>query len=356
MADSIKRHNNTVRNDIYISADSAEGGNGSKDMLLSSISQALKMYPEKSNITFHVSGAITESGTISSANKNLNLTIEGDGSTSITWNFSSDVANKTCIVLSSGGGSETYNQNVTLKNISLVNKNGSIAHVEGGTLTLDNATLTTEFADNVPAINVKNGGKVVMLSGRIHNSAQGVLIGEKSTFIMESGSIESNGSKDGYYATDINGAGVYVDSDGAFYLNGGAITNNHSKDDTDWEKNGAGVCINKGAFWMKGGEISKNSLSGEGCSSGYSATGLYWEFDKDETRDGYIPKAGTDSTCTLQGGAISHNKYDGGSGWEGNDISSYGQWCFWKTSSSGKVLLGNDNIYADVSQITINLN
>ena len=129
--------------------------------------------------------------------------------------------------------------------------------VQSGTLTIENATIDSQYNAGITqsngAVKVDGGNLIINNGAKICNAGYfGVWINNNGTFTMNGGEISNNGIHD---LSLIYTGGVLMGS-GTFTMNGGSIHDNVSKD--NWE--GAGVKVNNGAtFHMLGGEISNNA-------------------------------------------------------------------------------------------------
>jgi len=152
-----------------------------------------------------------------------------------------------------GNANLTLNSPVKLRIISFndeckikLTSAGSIFTVDGGTLTLNNITLTGINSNNSPVVKV-NKGEFNMYNSTISSNTNsgnggGVYVNDGS-FYMRDGSTISGNTNSG------NGGGVYV-NDGSFYMrDGSTISGNTSSG------NGGGVYVNDGDFYMYDGSI-----------------------------------------------------------------------------------------------------
>ncbi len=115
---------------------------------------------------------------------------------------------------------------------------GNVVYVNGGKFELD------ETSGEVPCGGITGGADIGDGVGG------GVYVNNGGTFTLTNGEILSN------YALDLGG-GVYVNS-GTFIMNGGLLYNNKSV-------YGGGLCLDwAGSFIMNGGEIGSNSAKGQG--------------------------------------------------------------------------------------------
>ena len=161
--------------------------------------------------------------------------------------------------------------------------------VQSGTLTIENATIDSQFKAGVTqrqgAVKVNGGNLIIKDGAKICNAGYfGVWIVNNSTVTMNGGEICNNGIHD---LSSIYTGGVLMGS-GTFTMNGGSIHDNVSK--ADWA--GAGVKVNAGAeFIMNGGEISNNAAKSADGGAIY-----------------------TEGTVTIKGGTLSNNTGNGNGG------------------------------------------
>jgi hypothetical protein len=161
-----------------------------------------------------------------------------------------------------GAGGYTFGENVTGITVSLrgghdlglgEDSKNLLRIGANQSLVLRESALVGRSTNNLPLVNVFDGGTFTMRSGVISGntnttslgSGGGVYVHGGGIFTMYDGIISGNSA---FY-----GGGVYIQS-GSFIMEGGEISVNSGS-------NGGGVHIRDGSFIMKGGEISGNTPS-----------------------------------------------------------------------------------------------
>jgi hypothetical protein len=202
------------------------------------------------------------------------------------------------------------------RNIEL-NTNGSMFRIHNGTtLILENITLRGRNSNNVPLVNVVNGGTLIMnsgatITGNINNDRRnegggGVMVSGGGTFTMNNGSINAN-------SAIARGGGVKVSEDGTFTMSGGTISGNTSANES-----GGGVDMHRGTFTMSGGTISGNTSmgGGGGVVAWEGAFTMEGGTISGNTSDwgGGVQVGGQHGTFTMRGGTISGNTAKDGGG------------------------------------------
>lgn len=245
---------------IYVSSSGTASGTGTSSNPYNSISTAVdQCWTTGKDFTIYVSGNLSGQQTIPAANSTnktglaKSITLSGkNGSSSdgINRNLTSASATGTALVINTsypvtltklkiqkgysstnGGGISTTTAALTIGS-DVVITNNKAASYGGGIYSLKNVTInssTSEISSNTAAC----GG--------------GIYIGKTSSIVltMSDGKIYSNTANG---TTNDDNGGVYVEL-GKFNMSGGSIYSNIAS------KNGAGVHLNDGYFYMTGSAI-----------------------------------------------------------------------------------------------------
>jgi hypothetical protein len=202
---------------------------------------------------------------------------------------------------------------------------------EGVTLTLNNNITLKGRNNNASLVRIDDSGILIMnagshINGNTSSSSYGggVYVGNRGTFIMQSGKISGNSTSSSARSSSASatsgGGGVCVS--GTFTMNGGEISGNTTTSESysyspSATSNGGGVYVQYGTFIMRGGKISGNTAISE--SINYTATsnggGIYGGWSRT-------------MTIAIYGGEIS-----------GNTATSKGRTS--ATSNGGGVFMSN---------------
>jgi hypothetical protein len=198
--------------------------------------------------------------------------------------------------------------------------------------TLDGVTLVGIADNDSSLVEVSNGGKFTMKSGKITGnravSSEEICRGGgvsvyRGTFTLEGGEISGNSIAGSTFG---GGGGVFVHK-GTFTMKGGKISGNSADGNTNGD--GGGVFVEHGSvFTLENGEISGNNAA---CKGGWASAGGVLVYD--------------DSVFTMSGGLISGNTVVSGKDARGGGVKVK-EAVF---TMKGGTIAGNTTIAADTS-------
>ena len=250
----------------------------------------------------------------------VTLCLNGNSITCTTAHAVISVGSDTTFTLTDCKGTGTITHTGDGQNSSGVTVFDGTFHMEGGSITGNNAGLSGgggvwmgggEF--NMRGGSITGNTATASLHAGTGNGG-GVFVGG-GTFNMSGGSITGN-------TTTGNGGGVYVE-DGTFNMEGGRIDKNYSK------KFGGGVGMGGGTFNMYGGNISNNKAPHNGgvfVNGGgeFNMRGKASISDNEATSDGGNSRGGgvrvDKGTFNMTGGSITGNKATGSNDGHGGGV------------------------------------